>query len=213
MKFAIPVSCSACGCDFKALGYGELTFPPATCPKCGQAIHIIDPLTFSIVAERLLYRSQAELDGGDFTMTIILGAIAIETALMRLFLKWKEIEHGYPATATTDTDRASWEQEYRTGVGRGGFTKTANFVTKYLTGKSFDDFANGLVKHIKKMTIPKSHLKTAYIHKELFNKRNYIMHRGKVDYEKQDAQKAANAAIAAMTVLRAIDKKKADALA
>jgi hypothetical protein len=219
MKFTVPVACSACGCDFKTLGYGALTFPPATCPRCGQTIHIIDPLTISIIAERLLYRSQAELENSDFTMPIICSAMAIETALTRLFLKWKEIEHGFPATPTAEVDREAWEKEYRVGVGRGGFANSANFVSKYLTGKSLNDFVDDFVARSKPatlitagLTVPKSHLKTDYIHKELFNRRNRIMHWGKVDYDKAEAQKAFGAALAAIAVLKVIDKRKADEL-
>lgn len=207
MKFAVPVLCSNCGCDFKTLGYGELTFPPATCPQCGQTIHIIDPLTISVVAERLLYRSQAELENGDFTMPIICSAMAIETALTRLFLKWKEIEQ-FSATPISGAARAAWETEYRTGIGRGGFANSANFVSRYLTSKSFDSFA-ALIK--AGLNIPESHLKTTYIHEELFNRRNRIMHWGYVGYEKQDAQRALDAAFAAIAVLRVMDKQKADA--
>jgi hypothetical protein len=139
MKFTVPVSCSTCGCDFRTLGYGHLTFPPATC-TCGATIHVFDPLTISIVGERLLYRSQAELDSGDFTMPIICGAMAVETALTRVYLKWREIEHGY-GTAT-DADRETWEGDYRTGTRRGGFANSANFVSEYLMGKPFDSFVN-----------------------------------------------------------------------
>jgi rRNA maturation protein Nop10 len=82
-----------------------LTFPPATCPNCGQTIHIIEPLTFSIVAARLLYRGDAELRYGDFTMPIICGAMAIDSALTSLFLKWKRLENELLANPTTDADR------------------------------------------------------------------------------------------------------------
>jgi hypothetical protein len=85
MKFTVPISCSGCGCDFKALGYGESKFPPAACPKCGETIHILDPLTVSIVAEQLLYRSQFELENGDFTMPIIFSEMAVKTALTRVW--------------------------------------------------------------------------------------------------------------------------------
>jgi len=220
MKFTVPVACSGCGCDFKTLGYGELTFPPATCPKCGQTIHIIDPLAISIVSERLLYRSKAELESGDFTMPIICGAMAIESALTRLFLKWREIEHGFPATRTTDADRKGWEAEYRKGVGRGGFANSANFVSKYFTGKSFDAFVEDFTKRSKAATrvkagfpaVPKGQLTAAYIHKELFDKRNRIMHWGAVSFGKQEAEQAFGAALTAMAVLREIDKEKADEL-
>jgi len=220
MKFTVPVSCSTCGCDFKTLGYVDLTFPPATCLKCGETIHLIDPLTISIVAERLLYRSKAEFEGGDFTMPIICSAMAIETALTRLFLKWREIDHGFPATPTSQADRVAWEKEYRKGIGRGGFANSANFVSKRLTGELFDDFVDDFAKRSKTVTlikagfpaVPKSYLTAAHIHKELFDKRNRIMHWGEVNYKKPDAQKALDAGLTAMAVLRVMDKERADAL-
>lgn len=209
MKFTVPVSCSACGCDFRALGYGQLTFPPATC-ACGATIHVFDPLTISVVGERLLYRSQAELDSGDFTMPIICGAMAVETALTRVYLRWREIEHGY-GTAT-DADRETWEGDYRTGTKRGGFANSANFVSEYLTGKPFDSFVDDLAARSGKvLTVPAIEMKTAYINAELFKRRNRIMHWGNVEYTKQDAQKAFEAAQTAFAVLRVMDKEKADA--
>jgi hypothetical protein len=197
-----------------------MTFPPATCPSCGETIYLFDPLTFSIVAERLLYRSKAEFEAGDFTMPIICSAMAIETALTRLFLKWREIANGFPATPTSHGDRAAWEKEYRNGVGRGGFANSANFLSKYLTGKSFDDFVDDFTKRSKAVVlikagfpaVPKSHLTAAHIHKELFKKRNLIMHWGEVNFKKADAQKAFDAGLVAMALLRVIDKEMAAAL-
>ena len=209
MKFTVPVSCSACGCDFRALGYGQLTFPPATC-ACGATIHVFDRLTISVVGERLLYRSQAELESGDFTMPIICGAMAVEAALTRVYLKWREIEHGY-GTAT-DADRETWEGDYRTATKRGGFANSANFVSEYLTGKPFDSFVDDLAARSGKvLTVPAIEMKTAHINAELFKRRNRIMHWGNVEYTKQDAQKAFEAAQTAFAVLRVMDKEKADA--
>jgi hypothetical protein len=213
MKFSIPVSCSSCGCDFTTLGYGELTFPPATCPKCDQTIHIVDPLTFSIVAVRLLYRGDAELKRGDFTMC---GAMSIESALTSLFIKWRELKNGFPGVPTTDADREAWEKEYRDGTRPGGFTRSANFVSTYLTGKHFDEFVVDFVQRIGSAAIigaglpaAESEMKADHIHRELFNKRNRIMHWGEVTYGKADAEKALSAATAAFALLTAMDKEKA----
>ncbi len=209
MKFTVPISCSACGCDFRALGYGQLTFPPATC-TCGATIHVIDPLTISIVGERLLYRSQAELESGDFTMPIICGAMAVETALTRVYLKWREIEHGY-GTAT-DAVREAWVRDYRKGTKPGGFANSANFVSNYLMGKPFDSFVDDVAaKSGTSLGVPVIEMKSAHISAELFTRRNQIMHWGNMEYTKQDAQKAFDAAQTAFAVLRAMDKEKADA--
>jgi hypothetical protein len=216
MKFTVPVACGSCGRDFSTLGYGELTFPPATCPSCGQTIHIIDPLTFSVIAQRLLYRGDAELKNGDFTMPIICGAMAIESALTSLFLKWRQLEHGFPGNSTTDADRETWEKEYRDGTRPGGFPNSANFVSSYLTGKSFDGFAADFLRRSSKAAIIgaglpmyESQMKTDYINRELFYKRNRIMHWGEVKYEKSDAEKALAASGAAFALLTVMDKEKA----
>jgi hypothetical protein len=192
MKITIPVGCGSCGCDFTALGYGELTFPPAICPSCGETIHISDPLTFSVIAARLLYRGDAELKNGDLTMPIICGAMAIESALTSLFLKWRQLKHGFPGKATTDADRESWEKEYRDGTRPGGF---ANSVKAAIIGAGLPMY--------------ESQMKTDYIHRELFYRRNRIMHWGEVKYGKTDAEKALAAAGTAFALLTVMDKEKA----
>lgn len=219
MKFPIPVPCQQCGTDFSALGYGELTFPPALCPNCGQTIHIIDPLTMSIVAVRLLFRGQAELDHGDFTMPIICAAMAIESALTSLFLKWKKIESGLPAPSITDAQREQWEKDYRDGVRPGGFPSSANFVCSHLTGKSYDDFVSDFVQRSSATAIAgaglpatESEMKADYIKRELFWRRNRVMHWGEVNHSKSDAETALTAGRTAFAALTLIDKHKADKL-
>ncbi len=146
MKFSIPFACSSCGCDFSAFGYGEEQFPPAKCPKCGATIHIIDRLSISIVADRLLYRSGTELNAGDPTISIICSAIAIESALTSVFIKWKKIDHELNGGTTTDVELDLWTQEYRDRTKQGGFPKPANFVAKFLTNKTFKDFVADFIE-------------------------------------------------------------------
>ena len=91
MKIAVPVICSACGTEFSAFGVGEQRIPPATCPKCGAQIHLLDPLSVSVIADRLLYRSKHELDEGDYTLSIICSAIAVETAFTQAFINGRAL--------------------------------------------------------------------------------------------------------------------------
>lgn len=150
-------------------------------------------------------------------MPIICSAMAIEAALTCLFLKWKGIEHGYPAT-TTDADKESWEKEYFKGTG--GFTKSANFVTQYLTKLKYDDFVSEYVKRANDCDLiraglaklSESDMKASHIQSELFDRRNRVMHWGNVEYQKQDAENAHKAAHTALAVLSVIDKQKADEL-
>jgi hypothetical protein len=110
---------------------------------------LFDPLSISLIAERLLLRSRAEVDGGDPTISIICSAVAVEAALTQVFVKWKKIEHN--VVMPTATQRDEWEKEYRNAARRdksrrSGFEKSADLVSKSLTNKMFDDFVSGYVK-------------------------------------------------------------------
>ena len=96
MKFAIEKSCD-CGGRYVFSAYGDGEFVSAECSKCGKLAHLINPLSVSVTAERFLHRSKAELEGGDFSLSILMGAIAVESYLTRLFLKLKGMD-SYAAT-------------------------------------------------------------------------------------------------------------------
>jgi hypothetical protein len=219
MKFSVPVICPSCETTFATSGVGEERIPAVTCPSCGAVIHMIDPLSLSIVAERLLYRSHNELTKRDYTYSIISSAIAVEAAFAQAFMKWKRIDYSQ-TTGKEPTDKVeqTWEEEFRDQT-RGSFKASAKFVAKYLCGTTFDQFANDFLAHNKpaaiiKAGLPpnKNHLKVDYIYKELFLRRNRIMHWGKVNYEEVDASVALEAARTAFSILKAIDKQKYQAM-
>ncbi|MGH9437980.1 MAG: hypothetical protein ACRD22_08800 [Terriglobia bacterium] len=214
MKFTVSVACSSCGFKFDTPGYGEQEFPPAKCPRCLEQIHIIDPLTISIVAERLLLRGQRELDEGDFTLSIICSAMAVECALTHLFLKWKGLDHfGLTGQSSTELQRQAWERDYRKETSGGGFEKSANFVSEFLTGKKYDEIATDLLRRSNEEELAEigfSHDErhVNVIHRELFMKRNRIVHWGDVSYDTNDASNGLTAARAAISVLRLMDREK-----
>jgi hypothetical protein len=219
MKFSVPVICPSCKSKFAAPGVREERIPAAACPNCGDVIHIIDPLSLSIVAERLLYRSHTELTAGDYTFSIISSAIAVEAAFTQAFMKWKSID--YPQTTgkePTDEVEQAWEEEYRK-VTRGSFQTTAKFVAKFLCGKTFDQFVSDFLACNTPAAIIKAgfpgnidHLNSDYIYTELFLRRNRIMHRGKVDYLEADASVALEAARTAFAILKAMDKERCEVM-
>jgi hypothetical protein len=191
----------------------------ATCPKCGSAIHIIDSLSVSVVADRLLYRSQSELASGDYTFSIVSSAMAVEAAYTQAFMKWKSIEHQRARGANpTDKEKETWEDEYRDET-RGNFEKSAKFVAKFLYGKTFNQFVDDFLARESKAAVIKAgfppnkdQLQSKYIHTELSRRRNRIMHWGKVDYQQADASVALRAAQTAFAVLKALDKQKYEAM-
>ncbi len=78
MKFTHEFLCS-CGRTFQVSAYGDDPWPDVVCTQCGSMVSLINPLNVSVTAERLLNRSKAELDGGDYTLSILLGTIAVES--------------------------------------------------------------------------------------------------------------------------------------
>ena len=215
MKFTFPVACSSCSCKFSAFGYGENALPPAECPQCGQQIHFFDHLSISVLADRLLFRSQSDIDEGDFTVSIICSAIAVECALTQVFLKWKALDHLVTVgRQPTETEQSAHEEEYRKKA-LGGFEKSANFLSLFLVGEKYDEFVANFIKGSKTAELIRfgfpqfeSEAKSGHIYAKLFAKRNRIMHWGEMGYDKGDASEGLAASATAISVLKAMDHRK-----
>jgi len=137
VKFVQETQCS-CGGVFPFATYGEAEWPTVVCTKCGMAGAQFNPLSVSVTAERLLFRSKQELEGGDFTLSIVIGAMAVESFLTQLFFKVKGMDN-YALTFTwpTEAQEKAWENEYPR---KGGFAGPADFVAKATTSMTFDEF-------------------------------------------------------------------------
>jgi hypothetical protein len=141
MKFQYDQTCTWVG-HLIFTTTGDSRFPSAECVSCGSSGHLIDPLSPSVVADRLIHRSKAELEGGDYSQAILLAAIAVETFLTQIFLKLKGMEHFAGGFRWPDEEQeAKWEQEYPRS---GGFIGPANFVAKRLVQSSFDEFITAI---------------------------------------------------------------------
>ena len=77
MWFIQKLPCK-CGHTLSFSAYGDGAWSAEVCPKCGCPAALGDPLSVDVIAERLLYRCQAELDGGDYSLSIVIGTIAVE---------------------------------------------------------------------------------------------------------------------------------------
>ena len=117
--------------------YGDAEFEAANCPDCEKSGHLMDPLSVSVTAERLLYRSKTELDSGDYSLSIVIGVMAVESYLTRLFLKLK----GMASYASTFNQRQQRRRSGRKEYPRsGGFSGPVGFVSQRLVGITFDKF-------------------------------------------------------------------------
>jgi hypothetical protein len=131
MKFAINKPCD-CGGQYVFSAYGDVEFGSATCSNCRKSTHLMNPLSVSLTAERLLYRSKAELESGDYSLSLVIAVMAIESYLTRLFLKLKGMD-SYASTFSlpTPTQEVEWEKEY---LRSGGFSGPIGFVSQRVVG-------------------------------------------------------------------------------
>jgi hypothetical protein len=112
MKFCYKRTCE-CGGELIFLATGEGDFDPAECSSCKKAAFLIDPLSVSVTAERLLYRSKVELESGDFSLSIVIATIAVESYLTRLFLKFKKMA---TYATTFKLPSQSWKKSGRKNI-------------------------------------------------------------------------------------------------
>lgn len=169
----------------------------------------MNPLSVSVTAERLLYRSKAELENGDFSLSIVIAVMAIESFLTRLFLKLKGIDN-YAATFNfaTAKQEAEWEEEYPRS---GGFSGPIGFVSKRVAGTTFEKFVAGnAVASAIFAGLPNSSnaSPTQYFQNELFKRHNRIAHWGYVNSNKAEAELCHATAVAVVSILREMDRCK-----
>lgn len=209
MRFAYKRICE-CGGEIIFLATGEADFNPANCPSCAKPAILFNPLSVSVTAERLLYRSKAELEIGDFSLSVVIGTIAVESYLTRLFLKLKGMEN-YVATFQIPNKalEEEWEKEYPRS---GGFLKPSDFVSKKLTGKTFDQFvmSNNIAAAHAFLGVPNPNgaLPSRHFQDELFKRRNRIAHWGYVNTTMVEAEHCHHIAVAIVTILREMDRLK-----
>jgi hypothetical protein len=209
MKFSYTSTCE-CGGEFVFKAIGQYEFEATACTQCGKYGFVTDPLSVSITAERLLYRSKEELEAGDYSLAILLAAIAVESFLTRLFLKFKGMEN-YMTTseAPNQIQEDGWELEYPRS---GGFEGPANFVSKRICGKTFDEFvtSNNVVAAQAFLGLPNPNRKfpSRYFQDELFKRRNRIAHWGFVNSTRSTAEECHRIGVAIVTILREMDRLK-----
>ena len=212
LKFIQEIPCK-CGHTFSFSAYGDEPWSAEVCPKCGSSAGLIDPLSVNVTAERLLCRSKAELEGGDYSLSIVIGTIAVESFLTRLFFKVKGMD-SYATTfmLPTPAQEKAWEVDYPRS---GGFPRPADFVSKAMTGFTFDKFVtqNNVATKIMARFPDAANLSvTEYFQNELFRRRNRIAHWGYVNSTKAEAQLCHTLAVAIVSILREMDKSKYAAL-
>jgi hypothetical protein len=162
----------------------------------------------------ILRRAETELKSGDWTLSIVLAAMAIECELVYLFMQWNRVDLMLVRNPT-DADEEAWEKQWRDDVRT--IAARLDKVSSLLTGESFDSFLshnpkllNPLHAHCpgyKSGASPKD-----FFVKEFFYKRNRIVHFGKIDFQQHDGETCFALASTLSQILAAMDAQRRKAL-
>lgn len=157
----------------------------------------------------LMERARHELAHSDVTISTLLSAVAVEAQMSYLFLKWKAIDSGkLPADQTTE-DRKRWEDEWANMRSIG---KRLDELSRLLTSKPFDEFARLNKDRLESALTgynPGASIKD-FLQEQFFDRRNDIVHYGKIDFQETDGKQSLSLATALLGLLQAMDLKRYD---
>ena len=183
------------------------------CPACEQLVWLVQPLG-NIVGMAILGRAQTELKNEDWTLTIVLAAIAVECELVYLFMKWSRIDLMLVRNPT-DADDEEWEKQWRDDVR--SIAARLDKVSGLVTGQSFDSFLSqnsGLLKAVDAQYRASNNPASPkdFFIKEIFHRRNRIVHFGNIDSQQSDAESCLKLASVLSQILAAMDAQRRRAL-
>jgi len=212
MKFTFLVPCR-CGEKLPVTVTGTQFPNDAQCHKCHSTIWLVKPLG-NIAGKAIHARASAELEKGDWTLAIVLSAMAVECDLAYLFMKWSRIDL-MSERMPTDADEEKWEAQWRDNAR----TVAARFdrVSGLLTGEPFDAFLShnaGLLEpvHIRRPPSKTTDSPKNFFITELFHKRNRIVHFGEIDFRRTDAEMGITLSITLSKILAEMDAQRFRAL-
>ena len=197
------IRCIVCGTQL-SVGYaGSQKVPDTRCEECGTVVYHVDG-SFPVV-NRLLNRAERELADGDWTIPIILDAIACESLIEALHRKWTLLPKGIPSEMTSE-DEEAWEKKFRELDSVGArISKTS----KLLVGCSLDTYVKRKKKSDSKVkeiyeTYGRASALDSFL-KRIFQPRNRIVHKGFIDSTHSDASECHWGALRLVHLLLVMD--------
>lgn len=212
MKYSFPVSCN-CGGTFAVHVSGSHVPRNTECPNCHAPITLVEPLG-NVVGMAILGRAAQELKNEDWSLAIVLAAIAVECELVYLFMKWNRIDLMLVRNPT-DADEKGWEVQWAKWL---SIALRLNKVSQLLTAQSFNSFLSTNADLLKAMhaKYPASATVASprdFFIQELFHRRNKIVHKGETNFQKADGEMCVYlATIVISRILAAMDAHRYKAL-
>jgi hypothetical protein len=198
------VSCS-CGETTTVETTGDERFPDVQCSACKKSIWVVDD---GLVSTRVFCRAEVELARDDWSLAIILSAMSVDFELAYLYSKWKALDADLLSCDVTPSHTDVWEEEFRKLINIG---RRLDAVSELISGRTFDSYLS--LRPDVLLTLEKTYLQLGaspkdFFIQELFWKRNKILHSGKVQFGKTEADACARMALAMIQIIRLMDKDR-----
>jgi hypothetical protein len=206
MKFPMVLTCPDCKKRLIVQAEGSKPYPNPHC-DCGATIYLLQ--SDMRVSRRAFCRAEVELGDGDFSLAIVLSAMAVESELAFLFSKWKMLDARLLPQEVKPSHTSAWEQEFRKMKGVSG---KLDHTVKLMTGETFDSFLSrraDLSSRLQKnYTNLGNRCPSKFFVEELFRKRNKILHSGHTESGKPEAEACVKMANSLLQIIADADKER-----
>ena len=180
-------------------------YPDVQCTVCQLPIWITDDGT---VSSRVFYRADVELVREDWSLAIILSAMSVECELAYLYSKWKALDADLLPNEVQPSHTELWEEEFRK---LSTISRRLDAVSELLTGDGFDSFLAlrpDVIPTLRKTYPLLGASPKDFFIQELFWKRNRILHSGRVQFGRAEAEAGVRIALTMIQIIRLIDKQR-----
>ncbi len=204
MKIPLRLPCQNCGATDPVDIHLDDDSPDWVCQCCGKENSGFFELEFTI-GYKILARSEWEHNARkDYSMSIILSAMAFECELSRLFNKWTHI-----SALTSEQDRVN-DEEIETMLRKyASIRERIEAVGKLLDPRGLDDFvrSSARLRETIESGFPSLHIGSLAqdFQRTLFWPRNRILHTGYTGYTQEDSARCHSIARLALGILHDMD--------
>jgi hypothetical protein len=206
VKVPLPLKCSGCGEMASIKIHLDNTTFDWTCPKCGFFHPSFLGLDLTIGFLILLKSRHEIISERDFSMAIVLAAMAFESQLSYLFGKWSAID---ASKAGRNFDRTRCESEMRKF---GTVDRKIAEVSKLLVGKGIDEFVSAYPDLHQAITNDFKSIRLGFLARDfqehLFWPRNAILHWGDAKNSLEDASRCYSFANLGLLILQKMDEQR-----
>jgi hypothetical protein len=187
MKIPYSITCGECGCECSVELRLDDNDPKFTCPEGHRNYGFFDlDVTIGI---KILTRSQHELvTRKDYSMSIVLSAMAFDCELARVFRKWQGIAAF--STGKREMTDLEFEEQYRR---LGSVRSRIDAVAALLDARGLEAFASASSRFSNSISthVPELHFGSLAENFQqcVFWPRNRILHHGFIGYSEFEAQR------------------------